>query len=70
MNRRGFLRSLTGLVAAPAVVRSSSLMPVVMVSKTNLIVPPDKGIIIFSHYGIERMRIDGKGKVWISANAV
>jgi hypothetical protein len=69
MNRRGFLRSLTGLVAAPAVVRSSSLMPVVMVSKTNLIVP-DKGIIIFSHYGIERMRIDGKGKVWISANAV
>lgn len=69
MNRRGFLRSLTGLVAAPAVVRSSSLMPVVMVSKTNLIVP-DKGIIIFPHYGIERMRIDGKGNVWISANAV
>lgn len=28
MNRRGFLRGLTGILAAPAIVRVSALMPV------------------------------------------
>jgi hypothetical protein len=69
MNRRNFLGSLGALVAAPVVVRASSLMPIV-VPKTNLVVP-EPGILIFcSRYGIERMRMDSNGNVWVSAKWV
>ena len=48
-SRRGFLRCLTGIIAAPAVVRADALMRVVAVPRwgnwrmvnSGLIVPPD-----------------------------
>lgn len=43
MNRRGFIRSALGLLAAPAIVRVSALMPI---SVANNVIPAARGFYL------------------------
>lgn len=49
MDRRGFLSAMLSACAAPAIVRASSLMPIV--ARSGLLIPYHDTIIIGSSYG-------------------
>lgn len=47
IGRRNFITGLVSLVAAPAIVRAGSLMPVKTVSLRSVITPSEMGIDLF-----------------------
>lgn len=60
MNRRGFLTGLTGLIAAPAIVRASSIMPV-----KTLVSGDGVALTSMAHPRLVRLLAPGLRDFWV-----